>query len=718
MGVKIADKLEQMNGQSYALMDASAVEYEKSDGTKVRVNEMLDNIPSGKSYTTEEIDNLLKNKANTSDIPTVTNDLTNELKTQYDGAVEKEHDHSNKDVLDKFSEADNGDIQYNGKKIEVDVDAYTKTESDEKFAAKDHTHTTVNGHTVESDVPENAKFTDTVYDDTDIKTELGKKANTEDIPTVDVTKEYVDNALTSKVDNTALTEYTKTKDLKTKLSELENDTEFITATVENLKNYYLKTETYSQEEVNTLISNINKLTADVVTELPSTDISTSTIYLILIDAEKNIYSQNMYIHDKWATFGTTSIDLSKYVKTETLTAELKKKADVGANISGFTNDANYQTEDDLSQALTLYAKSATVSNHITNNDIHMSAKEKENLNNAVEKSHEHTNKKVLDKFSESDSGEILYNGSKIVSDSTVDAYTKKESDEKYALKDHTHTTVNGHTVESDVPENAKFTDTVYDDTDIKKEISGKANTSDIPTVTNDLTNELKEGYDDAVAKKHEHDNKDVLDKFSEADGSVLFDGKAIQGSGADIDAYTKKEVDDLLKEKIPTVTNDLTNELKTKYDDAAKKAHEHTNLAVLENLSTDGNDLFFKGVNVTNVVLPDGGRSYPVVMLDAKANMQYSINISSGYKECDLLVQAWKFTEGTQNVEGIVKMFNNSDSNNFYYSDNVEFTDSLCKIKDLFNIKSTVNTGKNNLYFGDEIDVSAFNTLIDIEEEG
>ena len=318
MGVKIADKLEQMNGQSYVLMDASAVEYEKPDGTKVRVNEVLDNLPSEKSYTTEEIDNLLKNKANTTDIPTVTNDLTDELKNQYDNAAEKAHDHNNKNVLDKFSEVD-GSIQYNGKKIEADIDAYTKTESDEKFAEKNHTHTTINGHTVESDVPVNAKFTDTVYDDTDIKTELGKKANAEDIPTVDVTKEYVDNALTNKVDNTTLAEYTKTKDLKTKLSELENDTAFITATVENLKNYYLKTETYSQEEVNALISNINKLTAEVVTELPSTDISTSTIYLVSIDADKNIYSQNMYIHDKWATFGTTSIDLSNYVKTETLT---------------------------------------------------------------------------------------------------------------------------------------------------------------------------------------------------------------------------------------------------------------------------------------------------------------------------------------------------------------------------------------------------------------
>lgn len=35
----------------------------------------------------------------------------------------------------------------------------------------------VNGHTVDSDVPAGAKFTDTVYDDTEIRTELGKKVD-------------------------------------------------------------------------------------------------------------------------------------------------------------------------------------------------------------------------------------------------------------------------------------------------------------------------------------------------------------------------------------------------------------------------------------------------------------------------------------------------------------------------------------------------------------
>ena len=35
MSVKITDKITQMNGQNYPLMDASAVEYTKPDGTKV-----------------------------------------------------------------------------------------------------------------------------------------------------------------------------------------------------------------------------------------------------------------------------------------------------------------------------------------------------------------------------------------------------------------------------------------------------------------------------------------------------------------------------------------------------------------------------------------------------------------------------------------------------------------------------------------------------------
>ena len=59
-------------------------------------------------------------------------------------------------------------------------------------------------------------------------------------------------------------------------------------------------------------------------------------------------------------------------------------------------------------------------------------------------------------------------------------------------------TVNGHTVKSDVPENAVFTDTVYDDTKIQKrisdngygEVAGGKNLSSINKFTNDITDTL------------------------------------------------------------------------------------------------------------------------------------------------------------------------------------------------------------------------------------
>ena len=47
--------------------------------------------------------------------------------------------------------------------------------------------------------------------------------------------------------------------------------------------------------------------------------------------------------------------------------------------------------------------------------------------------------------------------------------------------------VNNHTVEADVPANAKFSDTIYDDTAIRAEIQNVSN--DIPTKTSELTND-------------------------------------------------------------------------------------------------------------------------------------------------------------------------------------------------------------------------------------
>ena len=87
----------------------------------------------------------------------------------------------------------------------------------------------------------------------------------------------------------------------------------MTNTVENLVNYYKKSETYSQSEIDQLISQISGgITFEVVEELPETGISTSTIYLI--EAGENVYTQYLYssVDEEWKILGSTTVDLSNY----------------------------------------------------------------------------------------------------------------------------------------------------------------------------------------------------------------------------------------------------------------------------------------------------------------------------------------------------------------------------------------------------------------------
>lgn len=172
--------------------------------------------------------------------------------------------------------------------------------------------------------------------------------------------------------------------IPSKLSELVNDEGFIKNTVSNLANYYLKsetyarTETYTQSEVQALIADAvskvsGKLNILVVDALPTSDISTTTFYLVpkkttkKTTQEKNLYDE--YINtdgtsDGWEPIGavSTSVDLSDYYnKTEvdSLLAEKVSASDlipskfsgtkavIGNQVSGGGGSAmhNYSTEE-------------------------------------------------------------------------------------------------------------------------------------------------------------------------------------------------------------------------------------------------------------------------------------------------------------------------------------------------------------------------------------
>lgn len=115
--------------------------------------------------------------------------------------------------------------------------------------------------------------------------------------------------------------------------------QFITKTVNDLANYYLKTETYSRSEtytkseVNALIALIKQFTYQVVSELP--EASESTMYKLYLVPSADPQTQNVkdeYITVRsgsegaytyaWEQIGSTAINLSGYVTTEALNAAL------------------------------------------------------------------------------------------------------------------------------------------------------------------------------------------------------------------------------------------------------------------------------------------------------------------------------------------------------------------------------------------------------------
>lgn len=118
-------------------------------------------------------------------------------------------------------------------------------------------------------------------------------------------------------------EWANVIDKPTKLSQFTNDLEFIDKTVSNLVNYYDKTS------VDQMIGQIAALSVQKVDELPAENIKTNVIYLVAKAGTtgSDLYTEYMYIDNKWEILGDTSIDLTNY---------LTKTGDASATTAAFT----------------------------------------------------------------------------------------------------------------------------------------------------------------------------------------------------------------------------------------------------------------------------------------------------------------------------------------------------------------------------------------------
>lgn len=112
---------------------------------------------------------------------------------------------------------------------------------------------------------------------------------------------------------------------------------FITKSVDDLTNYYLKSETYTKNEVLQLIGAIQQFHYEVYATLPQTGAS-NVLYLIgPIGAGADKYEEYVYANNNWTRIGDTSIDLADYVTSSALSVTLANyynKNDVDGLLAG------------------------------------------------------------------------------------------------------------------------------------------------------------------------------------------------------------------------------------------------------------------------------------------------------------------------------------------------------------------------------------------------
>lgn len=149
--------------------------------------------------------------------------------------------------------------------------------------------------------------------------------------------------------------------------------------------------------VDELISSLTLLDVKKVDVLPTTDISTSTIYMVPRKSatKDNVYDEYMYVGNAWEHFGTTDIELSEYLKKTRKIAGMELTSDI--------------TTQALLSALAEYETfGATIANTWLNMyessfkpTIEATINSNENVSANTEVRHSHNNKDILDKLTES-----------------------------------------------------------------------------------------------------------------------------------------------------------------------------------------------------------------------------------------------------------------------------------------------------------------------------
>lgn len=119
---------------------------------------------------------------------------------------------------------------------------------------------------------------------------------------------------------------------------------------QDLAGYYAKSETYSRTEIDSKISAIPKFAIEVVSSLPTSNISSTTVYLVKDSTEGGgLYTEYIRVNGAWEILGNQTVDLSGYVTSEALTEALKNlalKSEIPTKLSQLEGDSTHRTVTD------------------------------------------------------------------------------------------------------------------------------------------------------------------------------------------------------------------------------------------------------------------------------------------------------------------------------------------------------------------------------------
>ena len=154
----------------------------------------------------------------------------------------------------------------------------------------------------------------------------------------------------------------------TALSAFSNDTGFITKAVNDLTNYYTTSNTYTQAEVNALVSAIPKFSIEVTDTLLIDNPSPTTIYLLTNSTpqSQNLYTEYIYVIPEtgsphWEKLGEQTVDLTGYIQGSGTSGYIAKFNGTGTITNGpqlgsgtttyLRNDGTWVTPDNTTYTL-------------------------------------------------------------------------------------------------------------------------------------------------------------------------------------------------------------------------------------------------------------------------------------------------------------------------------------------------------------------------------